>query len=147
MCKKKLWKFGFFFCFYLLYTYPNWTGPKVVCRAIASSLMSALVIDSVGFTPPSCCQTRKNNKQHTISNKILILLFFLLFKFIHKINPKKMCFVNIFLFQGANKILSQPFLLIAGVTSANLKFCLNRFLNYKQSKYVNVLCTRQYFQL
>lgn len=41
-------------------TYPNCTGPRVLCRAIESSLMRALVIDSVGFTPPSCCSTTQH---------------------------------------------------------------------------------------
>lgn len=41
-------------------TYPSWTGPKVLCRAIESSLMRALVIESVGFIPPSCCSTQHN---------------------------------------------------------------------------------------
>lgn len=35
-------------------TYPSCTGPALVCRAMESSLINALVMDSVELRPPSC---------------------------------------------------------------------------------------------
>lgn len=35
-------------------TYPSWTGP-IECLALDSSVINALVIDSVAPKPPSCC--------------------------------------------------------------------------------------------
>lgn len=49
----------------LRYTYPSCTGPALVWRAIASSLINARVIDSVELSPPSCCVDNPHIRQHT----------------------------------------------------------------------------------